>query len=67
MGETGKLMSELADSLKGVIENGGNFNHDRHEYSADESNRGIGGDLGWFKEGQHGNSLQRCLFRKQYR
>ncbi len=45
------LMTSLADSLKGVIENGGNFNQIALEYSADESNRAIGGDLGWFKEG----------------
>ncbi len=47
-----QVVSELADSLKGVIENGGNFNQIALEYSADESNRAIGGDLGWFKEGQ---------------
>ena len=44
-------MTSLADSLVGVIENGGNFNRIALEYSADESNRAIGGDLGWFKEG----------------
>ena len=44
-------MTSLADSLVGVIENGGNFNQIALEYSADESNRAIGGDLGWFKEG----------------
>jgi peptidyl-prolyl cis-trans isomerase D len=43
--------NELADSLKTVIENGGNFNAIAREYSADESNRNIGGDLGWFTEG----------------
>ncbi len=46
-----QVVSELADSLKGVIENGGNFNQIALQYSADESNRAIGGDLGWFKEG----------------
>ncbi len=45
------MMNHLADSLKGVIENGGNFNQLALEYSADEGNRAIGGDLGWFKEG----------------
>jgi peptidyl-prolyl cis-trans isomerase D len=46
-----QMMNDLADSLKGVIESGGNFNQIALEYSSDESNRGIGGDLGWFKEG----------------
>lgn len=45
------LITNLADSLQGVIENGGNFNQIALEYSADEGNRAIGGDLGWFKEG----------------
>ncbi len=42
---------EIADSLKTVIDNGGDFNAIAREYSADESNRNIGGDLGWFTEG----------------
>jgi len=46
-----QLMEEVADSLVGVIENGGSFNQIAMEYSADESNRVIGGDLGWFSEG----------------
>lgn len=46
-----QMMNELADSLKGVIENGGNFNQMALDYSSDDSNRGIGGDLGWFTEG----------------
>ena len=45
------FMNNLADSLKGVIEDGGNFNQLALEYSGDESNRAIGGDLGWFREG----------------
>jgi len=47
-----QAITELADSLKGVIENGGDFNQIAMQYSADESNRAIGGDLGWFPEGQ---------------
>lgn len=42
---------EIADSLMTVIENGGDFNAIAMEYSSDESNRAIGGDLGWFQEG----------------
>lgn len=46
-----QLIEEVADSLMGVIENGGSFNQVAMEFSADESNRAIGGDLGWFSEG----------------
>ena len=42
---------DIADSLKTVIEDGGNYNAIANEFSADESNRAIGGDLGWFAEG----------------
>ncbi len=44
-------LSAVADSLVGVIENGGNFNQIALKYSADESNRAIGGDMGWITEG----------------
>ncbi|MEN8156892.1 MAG: peptidylprolyl isomerase [Bacteroidota bacterium] len=44
-------MTLLADSLVDVLNSGGNFYQLAMEYSADESNRAIGGDLGWFKEG----------------
>jgi len=57
-----QVISELADSLKGVIENGGNFNQIALEYSADESNRAIGGDLGWFKEGNMVTAFNNACF-----
>jgi len=50
-GGNSTAMKHLGDSLVNVIENGGNFNALALEYSADESNRAIGGDLGWFTEG----------------
>lgn len=50
-GGSRQVTTQLADSLKTVIENGGDFNQMAMQYSADESNRAIGGDLGWFKEG----------------
>ncbi|MCD4710428.1 MAG: SurA N-terminal domain-containing protein [Bacteroidales bacterium] len=57
-----QVIGELADSLKGVIENGGNFNQIALEYSADESNRAIGGDLGWFKEGNMVTAFNNVCF-----
>ncbi len=57
-----QMISELADSLKGVVENGGNFNLIAMEYSADESNRAIGGDLGWFSEGQMVSAFNDACF-----
>lgn len=41
----------IADSLKTVIDNGGDFSAIAREYSTDQSNSAIGGDLGWFAEG----------------
>jgi peptidyl-prolyl cis-trans isomerase D len=57
-----QLITALADSLKGVIENGGNFNQIALEYSADESNRAIGGDLGWFGEGMMVTAFNNACF-----
>ncbi len=39
---------EIADSLKAVILNGADFNAIARDYSADDNNKNIGGDLGWF-------------------
>jgi len=55
-------LENLADSLVGVIERGGNFNQIAMEYSADESNRAIGGDLGWFTEGAMVTAFNNACF-----
>jgi len=60
-----QMMNDLADSLKGVIENGGNFNQIALEYSADESNRAIGGDLGWFTEGNMVTTFNDACFENK--
>lgn len=56
---------DIADSLKTVIENGGNFNLIAMQYSADESNRNIGGDLGWFREGTMEQSFNDACFENK--
>ena len=56
---------ELADSLKTVIENGGNFNALAMQYSTDESNSTIGGDLGWFTEGVMETAFNDACFSNQ--
>lgn len=56
---------EIADSLMTVIENGGNFNALAMEYSSDESNRAIGGDLGWFGEGVMETPFNNACFSNQ--
>ncbi len=53
---------ELADSIKTVIENGGDFRALAMEFSADESNRAIGGDLGWFTEGMMETPFNNACF-----
>jgi peptidyl-prolyl cis-trans isomerase D len=60
-----QMMTQLADSLKGVIENGGSFNQIALEYSSDESNRAIGGDLGWFKEGNMVTAFNNACFENK--
>ncbi len=56
---------ELADSLKTVIDQGGSFNEIAREYSADESNRNIGGDLGWFTEGMMETPFNNAAFENR--
>lgn len=51
-----------ADSLAEVIRSGGNFNELALQYSADESNRAIGGDLGWFTEGTMVTAFNNACF-----
>lgn len=41
----------IADSLKQLIDRGARFDQLALEFSGDQSNREIGGDLGWFREG----------------
>ena len=63
--ETGETAKAMESSLKGVIENGGNFNQIALEYSADESNRAIGGDLGWFTEGNMVTAFNDACFENR--
>jgi len=58
---------EIADSLKTVIDNGGDFNAIAREYSADESNRNIGGDLGWFAEGEMETPFNNAVRSSSYK
>lgn len=60
-----QVMQNLADSLVDVIGNGGNFNALALEYSADESNRAIGGDLGWFREGMMVTNFNNASFENK--
>jgi peptidyl-prolyl cis-trans isomerase D len=45
-------MQALADSLKTLIDNGGDFAALAEEYSKDQGSAIAGGDLGWFGRGQ---------------
>ncbi len=56
---------EIADSLKLAIEEGADFNLIALQYSSDERNRGIGGDLGWFKEGAMDQELNDACFENK--
>ncbi len=56
---------EIADSLKTVIEEGADFNLIALQYSSDERNRAIGGDLGWFREGAMDQELNDACFENK--
>lgn len=54
----------IADSLKGLLDKGlARFDQLALEYSGDESNRNIGGDLGWFREGDMVKSFSDACFQ----
>jgi len=53
---------QVADSLMNILENGGDFAAIAMEFSADESNRSIGGDLGWFTEGTMETPFNNAVF-----
>lgn len=56
---------EIGDSLLTVVRNGGDFNELAMQYSADEANRSIGGDLGWFTEGQMEKEFNDACFSNE--
>lgn len=53
-GQTGNfsIAKSTADSLKALIENGTSFNTIAITFSDDQGSAQLGGDLGWFREGQ---------------
>jgi len=53
---------EIADSLLTAIKGGSSFFDLAREFSADQSNREIGGDLGWFQEGQMVDEFTEACF-----
>ena len=53
----------LADSLKTVIENGGNFAMLAMQYSTDQGSAINGGDLGWFGRGQMVKPFEEAAFK----
>ena len=59
------IIQALADSLKTVIENGGNFANLAREYSTDQGSAALGGDLGWFGRGQMVKPFEDAAFTNQ--
>ena len=55
-------MQTLADSLKTVIENGGDFAALAEEFSKDQGSAIAGGDLGWFGRGQMVKVFEEAAF-----
>ncbi|MBN1133036.1 MAG: peptidylprolyl isomerase [Bacteroidales bacterium] len=58
-------LRSMADSLKNVLENRGDFTALAAQYSGDESNRAIGGDLGWFTEGTMVQEFSNACFENK--
>ena len=55
-------LMKLADSLKNVIDNGGNFATLALLYSTDQGSKMQGGDLGWFKRGMMVKPFEEAAF-----
>jgi peptidyl-prolyl cis-trans isomerase D len=55
----------IADSLKLLIDKGADFNSLARQFSADDSNKAIGGDLGWFTEGKMVKPFSDACFSAQ--
>ncbi len=55
-------MQRLADSLKTVIEKGGDFASLAMQYSTDQGSAVSGGDLGWFGRGQMVKPFEEAAF-----
>ena len=49
--EAGVVAKAIADSIKNVLDKGGDFAELAKKFSNDKSNAEKGGDLGWFQEG----------------
>ncbi len=60
-----RAMEQRADSLMQLLEDGSGFNQLAMEFSADESNRAIGGDLGWFSEGAMVTAFNNACFANE--
>jgi len=59
------IVQALADSLKTVVENGGNFAELAREFSTDQGSAALGGDLGWFGRGQMVQPFEEAAFNNE--